>query len=79
MVRACDNPTMGGVTRPTEVAPDQGYHEHALPRRDDEPERGPLATRAVLASRVVWLSAGILAAGLLIGLFVWLWLRGFGF
>lgn len=77
MARACDYLTMGGVTRPMEVAPDQGYREHALPRPDDEPKRGPLAARAVLISRVVWLAAGILAACLLVGLFVWLWL-GFG-
>lgn len=66
--------SMGGRP-PPEVAPDQGYYEHALPNRDEEPERGPITARAFLVGRAFWLAAGILVGILFVGFFVWLWFR----
>lgn len=74
MTSAPDDSTVGGIVRPVEVAPDQGYHEHAAPNRDEERERRPVATRMFLARRAFWLAAGILAVILLVGFFIWIWL-----
>ncbi len=58
-----------------EVAPEQGYYEHALLNRDEEIERGVIQTRASRIKRAFRLAAGVLAAILLAGFFVWIWLR----
>ena len=61
-----------GDQSPYETAPNQGYYEHAVLNRDDEVEPNVFPARTARIGRMFRFVAGILAAALVIGLFVWL-------
>ena len=62
------------LPHPEEVARDQGYYEHRAPPRE-EPERASrIPDRVRDVWRLFWLAAGVVAAALIVGLFVWIWI-----
>ncbi len=63
------------MRRTMEVPLDQGLDDYACPESDRMEREGMIRTPACLIGRGVWLAAGILAGVMLIGFFVWIWLR----